>query len=150
MSSWLPRKKKLCRPRLQNLKARTLQHHPRMLPKNLPGTFGKLYLSNGLLLHTNTTLVGHVITDVKILALTAVVSTSDGEQVWWWDSYPYLLMDCVTFDRPVEGCDPSRHYRGLSTTVTWAVLNELLYLNSDTACGYQCWHFVVYRSQAGG
>lgn len=53
-----------------------------------------------------------------------------------WDSYPYLLMDCVTFDQPVEGYDPSRHYRGLSTTVTRAVLKEpFLYLNSNTACG---------------
>jgi hypothetical protein len=33
----------------------------------LPGTVGKLYLSNGLLFHTNITLVGHIITDVKIL-----------------------------------------------------------------------------------
>ena len=76
----------------------------------MPGTFGKLYLSNGLLLHTNTTLVGHVITDVKILALTAVVSTSDGEQVWWWDSYPYLLMDCVpltSLSRGVTPVDPT-------------------------------------------
>lgn len=98
----------------------------------------------------NITLVDHVITDVKILALTVVVSTSDGDQVWWWDSYLYLLMDCVTFDQPVEGRDPSRHYRGLSTTVTWAVLNEVLYLNTDTACGCQCWHSVVCRGWAGG
>lgn len=47
------------------------------------------------LFHMNITLVDHVITDVKILALTEVVSILDGEQVWWWDSYPYLLMDCV-------------------------------------------------------
>lgn len=81
-----------------------------------------LFNEERILFHTNITLVGHVITDVKILALAVVVSTLDGEQVWWWDSYLYLLMDCVTFDQPVEGCDPSRHYRGLSTTMTWAVL----------------------------
>ncbi|EDK97479.1 mCG1037929 [Mus musculus] len=63
---------------------------------------------------------------------------------------PILAHGLCTFDQPVEGCDPSRPYRGLSTTVTWAVLNELLYLNSDTACGCQHWHFVVCRSQAGG
>lgn len=101
------------------------------------------------LFHMNITLVDRVITDVKILALTEVVSILDGEQVWWWDSYPYLLMDCVTFDQPVKGCDRSRHYRGLSTTVMWAVLNKPLYLNTDTACGCQRLCSVVCRGQAG-
>ena len=42
--SWQPRKNNLCQLPVQNMKARILQHHPKMLPKNMPGTFGKLYL----------------------------------------------------------------------------------------------------------
>lgn len=41
-------------------------------------------LFNGEAVPVHTNLVNHVITDVKIVALTEVVSMLDGEQVWWW------------------------------------------------------------------